>query len=125
MQTDMAALADMRVLVVEDESLVAMMLEEYLAELGCIVVGSAARLGEALEMAGSLEIDLAVLDLNLAGEMSYPVAELLQTRGVPLMFATGYGSAGLSERFRGAYVLSKPYNLVQLANALHATKGRQ
>ena len=110
MQGDAARLANRRVLVVEDESMVAMMLEEYLDELGCIIAGSAARLHEALEMAGSLEIDMAVLDLNLAGEMSYPVAEILQARGVPVVFATGYGSSGLSGKFQGAPVLSKPYN---------------
>ena len=101
-----------------------MMLEEYLAELGCTVIGSASRLGEALDMAGSLEIDMAVLDLNLAGEMSYPVAEILQARGIHVVFATGYGSDGLSPRFHGAPVLSKPYSMVQLANALRSTIGR-
>ena len=57
--------------------------------------------GEALELARSVEVDMAVLDLNLAGEMSYPVAEVLQARGVPMIFAIGYGSDGLSEMFRG------------------------
>ena len=103
--------------------MVAMMLEEFLEELGCIVAGSAARLGVALAMARSLDLDMAVLDLNLAGEMSYPVAEVLQARGVPVVFATGYGSAGLSGRFPGAPVLSKPYNMVQLESALLASGG--
>ncbi len=66
---------------------------------------------------------MAVLDLNLAGEMSYPVAEILQARGVPVIFATGYGSSGLSGKFQGAPVLSKPYNLEQLTTALLATGG--
>ncbi len=116
-------LANRRVLVVEDESMVAMMLEDYLDALGCIVVGSAARLQEALEMARSLELDVAVLDLNLAGEMSYPVAEVLQARGVPVVFATGYGVSGLSGKFQGAPVLSKPYNMVQLETALLGAGG--
>jgi len=120
MQGDLVPLANLRVLVVEDESIVAMMIEEFLIELGCIVVGSAARLGQALELARSVEVDLAVLDLNLAGEMSYPVAELLRARGVPVIFATGYGSDGLSERFNDARVLPKPYNMLQLADALRA-----
>jgi len=123
MSSDSVRLANRRILVVEDESMVAMMLEDYLDELGCIVAGSAARLGEALEMARSLELDMAVLDLNLAGEMSYPVAEVLQTRGVPVVFATGYGSAGLSGKFPDAPVLSKPYNIEQLENALLASGG--
>ena len=76
--------------------------------------------GEALELARSVEVDMAVLDLNLAGEMSYPAAEVLQARGVPMIFAIGYGSDGLSEMFRGVPAMSKPYNMVQLANALLA-----
>jgi CheY-like chemotaxis protein len=120
MQGDLVPLANLRVLVVEDESIVAMMIEEFLIELGCIVVGSAARLGQALELARSVEVDMAVLDLNLAGEMSYPVAELLRARGVPVIFATGYGSDGLSERFNDSRVLPKPYNMLQLADALRA-----
>jgi CheY-like chemotaxis protein len=122
MHVDPGLLANERVLVVEDESIVAMMLEDYLDELGCIVAASAARLNQALELARSLDIDIAVLDLNLAGEMSYPVAEVLQARGVPVVFATGYGSAGLSAQFHGAPVLSKPYTMDQLASALLSAK---
>jgi CheY-like chemotaxis protein len=109
----------LRVLVVEDEALVAMMLQSYLEELGCEVAAVASRLGEALEILVSLvEIDLAVLDVNLAGEMSFPVAELLRSRGIPFLFATGYGTDGLPEELRNVPVLSKPFLLEQFAEAL-------
>lgn len=108
----------LRVLVVEDEALVSMLLEEFLDELGCVVVATAARLGDALAKAGSLVVDVAVLDVNLAGVMSYPVAEALQARGVPFVFSTGYGASGLPDALRGALVLSKPYRQRQLAEAL-------
>ena len=112
------ALAGKRVLVVEDEGLVSMMIEGYLEELGCEVAGSAARLGEALAMARSLDIELAVLDVNLAGELSYPVADVLRERGVPFLFAIGYGAAGLPDALSGVPVLQKPFKQEQLARAI-------
>ena len=113
------ALAGKRVLVVEDEGLVSMMIEEYLDGLGCEVAGAAARLKEALAMARTLDFDLAVLDVNLGGELSYPAAEALRERGVPFLFATGYGVAGLPDALRGAPVLPKPFRQAQLAEAMH------
>lgn len=95
------ALDGLRVLIVEDETLISMLMEVYLEQLGCSVVGSASRLDEAVEMAGRLEMDAAVLDVNLAGKMSYPVAEVLRARGVPFVFATGYGLGGLPDRMHG------------------------
>src|SRR5689334_20575997 len=100
-----------------------MMEEEFLNDLGCQVIGTAVRLDEALVMAGSLEVDVAVLDVNLNGMLSYPVAELLQTRGIPFIFATGYGVAGLPDRLRGTPVLSKPFTAEQLGDVLRATIG--
>ncbi len=111
-----------RVLVVEDEAMVAMMLEDFLEELGCVVVATASRLEEALTQAAGLAVDVAVLDVNLAGKLSYPVAELLRTRGIPFLFATGYGVAGLPARLSGAPVLAKPFLMGQLAAALDAAK---
>jgi CheY-like chemotaxis protein len=117
------SLKDLHVLVVEDEALVSFMLVDYLEELGCQVVATASRLEEALEMAASLTaLDLAVLDVNLAGEMSYPVAELLRSRGVPFLFATGYGTDGLPEGMRNVPVLSKPFGLERFAEALRLTR---
>jgi len=123
MNGDADDLSGLRVLLVEDEDLIAMMEEEFLSDLGCTVMGTAARLDEALAMARSLEIDAAVLDVNLAGTMSYPVAEVLLARGVPFIFATGYGIAGLPESLRNAPVLSKPFRTDQLGAALRLARG--
>jgi CheY-like chemotaxis protein len=111
-----------RVMVVEDEAMVAMMLEDFLEELGCVVVATASRLDEAMVKAADLTMDVAVLDVNLAGRLSYPVAELLLTRKIPFLFATGYGVAGLPERLSEAPVLAKPFLMGQLAVALDAAK---
>jgi CheY-like chemotaxis protein len=111
-------LMGIRVLVVEDEPLLAMMVEEYLEEIGCIVAGTASRLEDALEKAHTLLIDVAVLDVNLAGQLSYPVAEELGSRHIPFVFATGYGTIGLPDGLRYARVLSKPFHLEQLGDAL-------
>lgn len=107
-----------RVLVVEDESLIAMMIESQLEDLGHEVVATAARLREALGLARTLDVDFAVLDVNLAGELSYPVAEALQARGVPFFFVTGYGAAGLPREFADALVLSKPFAPDQLEKSI-------
>jgi CheY-like chemotaxis protein len=112
------SLAGLRVLAVEDESLVAMMIEDFLEALGCAVAGTAARLEEALSMAAELDLDAAVLDVNLDGRPSYPVAETLRRRSVPFLFATGYGAAGVPEPLRDAPVLAKPFHKRQLAAAL-------
>ena len=113
-----------RVLVVEDEALISMMLEDYLLEIGCRVVGTAGRLEEALEMARRVSMDVAVLDVNLAGKVSYPVAEVLRGRNIPFLFATGYGTAGLPVGLRGTPILSKPFLLDQLEKALSVATGR-
>lgn len=113
-----------RVFVVEDEALILLMLEDYLLEIGCEVAGTAARLEDALEMARSISMDVAVLDVNLAGKVSYPVAEILLKRNIPFLFATGYGTAGLPAELRGFPVLSKPFLLDQLAKALSVATGR-
>ncbi len=110
----------MRVLVVEDEAIVSMLLEEFLEELGCEITGTASRFDDALEKAGSLTLDLALLDVNLAGQLSYPVAEILLGRGVPVVFSTGYGAGALPEALHGVTVLSKPFRHNQLAAAMQA-----
>lgn len=111
-------LTGLRVLVVEDEALVSMLIEDYLEELGCEVVGVASRLEDAMENARTLELDVAVLDVNLAGRLSYPVAQALLARGVKVVFATGYGTKGLPPDLLQAAVLSKPFRQEQLASAL-------
>src|SRR5450755_3793242 len=79
-----------RVLVVEDEMIVAWLLQDMLADLGCVVVGPAASINEALVMIDAEAFDVAVLDVNLNGKMSYPIADVLASRGVPFLFSTGY-----------------------------------
>jgi CheY-like chemotaxis protein len=113
-------LAGKQVLIVEDETLVAMLLEDMIADLGGTVAGSAARVGQALEFLGdsARPIDLAVLDVNLGGEDSFPVAAALAERGVPFAFSTGYGSGGLPEPWRARPVLQKPFTEEQVRSVL-------
>ena len=114
----------LRILIVEDEMLVAMNIEDMLLELGHEVAGLASRLTPALALAGEAEIDAAVLDVNLAGEQSFPVADLLDRRGVPFLFATGYGLGGIEERYRGRVVLQKPFRLADLGAAIRSAVDR-
>lgn len=109
-----------RILIVEDEAMVAMMVEDMLDDAGCVVVGVAGTLQTALRRAGdeTLAMDGAVLDVNLGGEKVFPVADVLAARGVPFVFATGYGKAGVEERFGHVSVLSKPYESDALEAAL-------
>ena len=115
---DNSTLNGLKVLVVEDEMLVSMLVEDMLADLGCTVVGPAAEIDEAMSLARSADIDLALLDVNLGGKPIFPVADALKARGVPFAFASGYGEAGLSEDHRGAAVLQKPFREADLARAL-------
>lgn len=109
----------LNVLVVEDESLVLFNLEDVLADLGCRIVGPAMRLPQALELAATAEaVDLAILDVNLAGQPVFPVAETLRARGVHIIFATGYGREGLPEEWQSHTVLMKPYMADDVAKAL-------
>ena len=116
--TDTAQLAGLRVLVVEDEMMVSMLIEDMLTDLGCTVVGPASRLDEAIELATSRELDCAVLDVNLGGQPIFPLADLLRERGYPFAFATGYGDAGLRDVDRGTPVLQKPFREGDLARVL-------
>lgn len=120
----MTLFAGIRVLLVEDEGTVAMLIEEMLEDLGCTVVASVPRLALAREKAGTAQVDLAILDVNLAGERVFPVAEILRGRGVPFLFSTGYGASGLPEEFAQSPVLHKPFseNELQLKIALTLNK---
>jgi len=108
----------LRVLVVEDEMMVSMLIEDMLSDLGCIVVGPASRLDEAMELAHGGGIDCAVLDVNLGGQPIFPVADLLREKGWPFAFATGYGDAGLRDVDLGSPVLQKPFRENDLARVL-------
>lgn len=116
--TDTALLAGLRVLVVEDEMMVSMLIEDMLTDLGCSVIGPASRLDEAIELATTAELDCAVLDVNLGGQPIFPLADLLRERGRPFAFATGYGDAGLRDVDRGTPVLQKPFREGDLARVL-------
>jgi CheY-like chemotaxis protein len=107
-----------RILVVEDEFLIRMLLEDMLADLGYALAGVAGRVDEASEMVKSLEFDLAILDVNLDGHDVYPVADLIAGRGLPFMFVTGYGGRGLPEKYRNRPTLQKPFQLDELKNTL-------
>jgi CheY-like chemotaxis protein len=110
----------LRLLVVEDEAMVAMLVEDMLTDLGCIVVAVAGSVAAAIALADREDtvLDGAVLDVNLGGEKVFPVADALATRGVPFMFATGYGRAGIEARFMDAPVVSKPFGFDTLRSAL-------
>jgi CheY-like chemotaxis protein len=108
----------LRLLVVEDEALVAILLEDMLVDLGCTVVGVSGNVADALSRLVTADIDGAVLDVNIGGEMVFPVADALAARGTPFVFATGYGRTGIDERYPRAPVLTKPYSRDALAETL-------
>jgi CheY-like chemotaxis protein len=108
-----------RVLLVEDEAMIAMLLEDMLGDLGCYVIGPAYALAPALELAaGDQAIDVAVLDVNLAGRPVFELADTLRARQVPMVFSTGYGVKGLREVDRDVPVLGKPFRADDLEAAL-------
>jgi CheY-like chemotaxis protein len=113
-------LRNARVLVVEDEVMVAALLEDRLQGLGCDVVGPAHRIEEAIALLASEPIDAAVLDVNISGRMVFPVADALAERQVPFIFATAYGRSGLVSPHAERAVLDKPYNERALEHALRA-----
>jgi CheY-like chemotaxis protein len=108
----------LRILVVEDEMLVAMVAEAMLTGLGHTVVGPAMRLEEALDLARSAELDVAMLDVNLGRDKSFPAADVLRERGIPFYFATGYGLDGIIPEYRDRIVLQKPFQMSDLEGAL-------
>jgi CheY-like chemotaxis protein len=113
----MKALAGKRILVVEDEALVSLMVVDMLAELGATVVGPATTVAKALALAAAEDIDAALLDVNVRNERVDPVAEALRARFIPVVLATGYGD-GAGQIAREAPILDKPYTQEKLAAAL-------
>ena len=109
--------AGRRVLVVEDEALVAMLLETILEDMGCVAVGPAATVDEGLRMAADEAVDAALLDVNVAGRQVFPVAQALKDRGVPFVFSTGYGEGGLPDEWRGQPTLQKPFTEAAVRDA--------
>jgi DNA-binding response OmpR family regulator len=111
-------LKDVRVLVVEDEYFVAILIEEILESAGCIVLGPIPRLREALDAVGHDDYDVAVLDVNLAGERINPVADALSERNVPFLFVTGYGANALPGEYAQRPHICKPFRMAELIGAL-------
>jgi CheY-like chemotaxis protein len=110
-------IAGRSIFIVEDESVIAMLLEDFLGELGCVVAGVASRLEEAVEKISALSFDAAIVDVNLNGHQTYPLAELLRKKGCSFVFATGYGAATLPKALDGVPVISKPFTLRDLETA--------
>lgn len=113
-------LAGIRVLLVEDEAIIAMTAEDMLEELGCTTVATATTVAEALAAVEREAFDLAVLDINLNGMESLPVADRLREAGRPFVFTTGYGSAGRGTAHEDVPLVTKPYQLHELETAIAA-----
>lgn len=111
----MTGIEGKRILVVEDEVVIALMVEDYLLDLGAMVVGPAYRVSDGLVLAEREALDAAVLDVNMDGTRSDPIADLLQARAIPFVLTTGYGDV---ERARGVPVLDKPFTPERLGAAL-------
>jgi CheY-like chemotaxis protein len=112
------------VLVIEDEGLVAMLLEDMLIEMGHVVGAVASRMADGVDLARDGSFDLAIMDVNLDGQPSYPIAEILQRRGIPFIFATGYGGKGLDAKFAGTPALAKPFAISDLEKLISRVANR-
>lgn len=119
-----ADLKGLKVLVVEDGVFTAMALEELLAESGCHVVGPCSELDEATAFAREAQIDVAVLDIDIEGKPAYGVADELQRRGIPFIFASGYDISRTPERLAGTIALEKPFDNEALLEALRSAIAR-
>ena len=118
------SIAGTRVLLVEDEAIIAMTAEDMLEELGCETVATAMTLAEALDAAERESFDVALLDINLNGSESLPVAAKLREAGLPFIFTTGYGAAGHGSAYEEAPLVTKPYQLADLEEAIRQALGR-
>jgi CheY-like chemotaxis protein len=116
-----APLEGLRVLVVEDEMMIAMMLEDLLDGFGCRIVGPAADITKALALIAAKAIDGAMLDVNLAGRAVDPVADELARLGIPFIFVTGYGRRELQENHNSRPTLAKPFRRLELQRIMTAT----
>lgn len=108
----------LRFMIVDDEMIIALDLESMLQDLGHTVVETVNRLDRGMELAKTSDIDMAILDINVRGQLSFPIAQILRNRRVPFIFASGYGERGLIEGFRDELVLTKPYDTESLRRIL-------
>jgi CheY-like chemotaxis protein len=111
----------LRVLVVEDEMMLAMLMEDFLEEFGCTIVGPAASIDNALRLITTEKIDGAMLDLNLAGVAAYPVADELARLRIPFVFVSGYGNQELRDDYNDRPRLPKPFRRLDLQRIMTAT----
>ena len=114
------SLAGVRVLVVEDEMMVAMLLEDMLSDIGCTPVGPAGRMESALRLIEQAGFDIAILDVNLNGVETYPIADALAARAIPFVFASGYSADALRKEYRRILCLQKPFHERELEQTLAA-----
>jgi DNA-binding response OmpR family regulator len=115
-----ARLNGLRLLLVEDEALVAMLVHDIISDAGAIVVCAAPNVEAAISALDCESVDGAILDVNLSGELVDPVADELTARNIPFMFLTGYGRSGISDRFPDAIVVTKPFEDAQLLAAVNS-----
>jgi CheY-like chemotaxis protein len=120
---DALPLKNLRVMIVEDEALVAMLLEDMLADMGCVVAASVSSVAQALTAAETLELDVAILDMNLAGKPVLPVAELLAQKGTPFIFASGYGEMRVDGAWGERPMIQKPFSQNDVEMALRRAVG--
>lgn len=106
------------ILLVEDEVMIRMMVADMLEELGYRIAGEAGDIDEGIRLVQAIDFDIAVLDVNVNGKVISPVAEAVQLRGRPFVFATGYGIQGLPEKFRDRPTLQKPFQIETLARTI-------
>lgn len=117
---DNGKLTGVRIVVVEDESLVSMLLEDMLGDLGCTVVAAASELDEAMAKLSSTAYDAVILDVNLNGARTFAIAEMLARNGMPFVFSTGYGADGIPEHLRAVPIMSKPFSRRDVERGLAA-----
>lgn len=113
-------LSGLRVLVVEDEMMVSMLLEDMLSDFGCTLVGPAVRLEPAMRLVENGGFDIAILDVNLNGDETYPIADALAARAIPFVFSSGYGARRLRAEYRSTLSLQKPFQPQELEQTLAA-----
>ena len=118
------SLDGLRVLLVEDEAIIAMTAEDMLEELGCTVAATASNLQEAFACVEERAFDVALLDINLNGQQSLPVAARLRHAGTPFVFTTGYGAAGCGAKYADVPLVTKPYQIGDLEAGIRAALGR-
>ncbi len=109
---------NLRFMILDDEAIIALDLACMLQDLGHSVVSVATRVAGGMEFARHGDLDMAILDINVHGVASFPLAAILRGRGVPIIFASGYGKQGLIDGFRDALVLTKPYGMDDLSNVV-------